>query len=238
VTVSVGGEIGEVGGKNSDVHELAAFMEGYQRTLARLGRYGGISKISVQTGTSHGGVVLPDGSIAKVQIDLDALKALSREARTRYGLGGAVQHGASTLPPDAFSRFPACEAIEIHLATNFQTLVFDHPSLPAELRAEITQWVKAQCKDEWKQGDTEQQFVYKSRKKAIGPFKRRLWDLPADVRGAIAAELERTFAFLFEQLRVTGTREITDRFVRPPLQSHAEPRPVAVAAPDDLEAGE
>jgi fructose/tagatose bisphosphate aldolase len=238
VTVSVGGEIGEVGGKNSDVHELAAFMDGYQRALARLGRYTGISKISVQTGTSHGGVVLPDGSIAKVQIDLDALKALSRDARARYGLGGAVQHGASTLPPEAFGRFPACEAIEIHLATNFQTLVFDHPSLPAELRAEITHWVKAECKDEWKQGDTEQQFVYKSRKKAIGPFKRRMWDLPADVRGAIAADLEKTFAFLFEQLRVTGTRAITDRFVRPPLQSHAEPRPVAVAAPDDLEAGE
>jgi fructose/tagatose bisphosphate aldolase len=238
VTVSVGGEIGEVGGKNSDVHELAAFMDGYQRALARLGRYTGISKISVQTGTSHGGVVLPDGSIAKVQIDLDALKALTRDARARYGLGGAVQHGASTLPPEAFGRFPACEAIEIHLATNFQTLVFDHPSLPAELRAEITHWVKAECKDEWKQGDTEQQFVYKSRKKAIGPFKRRMWDLPADVRGAIAADLEKTFAFLFEQLRVTGTRAITDRFVRPPLQSHAEPRPVAVAAPDDLEAGE
>jgi fructose/tagatose bisphosphate aldolase len=238
VTVSVGGEIGEVGGKNSDVHELAAFMDGYQRALARLGRYTGISKISVQTGTSHGGVVLPDGSIAKVQIDLDALKALSRDARTRYGLGGAVQHGASTLPPEAFGRFPACEAIEIHLATNFQTIVFDHPALPAELRAEITHWVKAECKDEWKKGDTEQQFVYKSRKKAIGPFKRRMWELPADVRGAIAADLEKTFAFLFEQLRVTGTRAITDRFVRPPLQSHAEPRAVAVAAPDDLEAGE
>jgi fructose/tagatose bisphosphate aldolase len=238
VTVSVGGEIGEVGGKNSDVHELAAFMDGYQRALARLGRYTGISKISVQTGTSHGGVVLPDGSIAKVQIDLDALKALSRDARTRYGLGGAVQHGASTLPPEAFGRFPACEAIEIHLATNFQTIVFDHPALPAELRAEITHWVKAECKDEWKKGDTEQQFVYKSRKKAIGPFKRRMWELPADVRGAIAADLEKTFAFLFEQLRVTGTRAITDRFVQPPLQSHTEPRAVAVAAPDDLEAGE
>ncbi len=238
VTVSVGGEIGEVGGKNSDVHELAAFMDGYQRALARLGRYTGISKISVQTGTSHGGVVLPDGSIAKVQIDLDALKALSRDARARYGLGGAVQHGASTLPPEAFGRFPACEAIEIHLATNFQSIVFDHPALPAELRAEITGWVKAECKDEWKKGDTEPQFVYKGRKKAIGPFKGRMWDLPADVRGAIAADLEKTFAFLFEQLRVTGTRAITDRFVRPPLQSHAEPRPVAVAAPDDLEAGE
>jgi fructose-bisphosphate aldolase, class II len=238
VTVSVGAEIGEVGGKNSDVHELKAFMEGYTRALARLGDETGISKISVQTGTSHGGVVLPDGSIAKVQLDLDALKALSRDARSLYHLGGAVQHGASTLPPEAFSRFPECEAIEIHLATNFQTIVFDHPRLPADLRQEITDWVKVECKDEWKKGDTEQQFIYKSRKKAIGPFKRRMWDLPADVRAAIAADLERTFAFLFERLRVTKTRAITDRFVRPPLQSHAQPRAVAVAAPDDLEAGE
>src|SRR5438876_967167 len=78
VTVSVGAEIGEVGGKNSDVHELKAFMEGYNRTLKRLCPYAGISKISVQTGTSHGGVVLADGSIAKVQLDLEALQALSR----------------------------------------------------------------------------------------------------------------------------------------------------------------
>src|SRR6266702_6505171 len=81
VTASVGAEIGEVGGKNSDVHELRAFMDGYLRTLKRLGPHVGISKISVQTGTSHGGVVLPDGSIAKVQIDLEALKALSPDAR-------------------------------------------------------------------------------------------------------------------------------------------------------------
>ena len=238
VTVSVGAEIGEVGGKNSDVHELKAFMDGYVRALARLGPYAGISKISVQTGTSHGGVVLPDGSIAKVALDLDALKALSADARSQYGLGGAVQHGASTLPPDAFGNFPMCEAIEIHLATNFQNIVFDQPKLPADLRRELQEWVKAECKDEWKKGDTEEQFYYKSRKKAIGPFKQRMWDLPADVRGAIAADLEKTFAFLFEQLRVTGTRAITDRFVKPPLQSHAQPRPVAVAAPDDLEAGE
>src|SRR5437879_4395285 len=238
VTVSVGAEIGEVGGKNSDVHELRAFMEGYDRTLRRLGRYAGISKISVQTGTSHGGVVLPDGSMAKVQIDLEARRALSLEARTVYALGGAVQHGASTLPAEAFGHFPACEAIEIHLATNFQNIVFDHPRLPADLRAELNAWVKAECQDEGKQGDTEQQFIYKSRKKAIGPFKRRLWDLPEGARGAIAADLERTFAFLFEQLRVADTGAVVDRHGQPALQSHAAPRAVAVAAPDDLEAGE
>jgi len=238
VTISVGAEIGEVGGKNSDVHELKAFMGGYERTRHHLGVKHGISKISVQTGTSHGGVVLPDGTIAKVQLDLAALKELSQEARSVYGLGGAVQHGASTLPPDAFSNFPLCEAVEIHLATNFQTMVFDHPKLPQALRAEVNAWVKSECKEEWKKGDTEEQFIYKSRKKAIGPFKKKFWDLPADIRQAIGADLEKTFAFLFEQLRVGNTRAATDRFVRPPLDSHAAPRMAAVAAPDDLEAGE
>ena len=238
VTVSVGAEIGEVGGKNSDVHELQAFMDGYIRTLKRLGKYVGISKISVQTGTSHGGMVLPDGTIAKVQLDLPALKALSQDARAKYGLGGAVQHGASTLPPEAFSNFPACEAVEIHLATNFQTIVMEHPALPADLRREVNEWVKTEAKEEWKKGDTEEQFLYKSRKKAIGPFKKRFWDLPESVRAAIGADLEKTFAFLFEQLRVKGTRQATDKYVKPPLDSHAAPRAALVAAPDDAEAGE
>jgi len=238
VTVSVGAEIGEVGGKNSDVHELKAFMEGYNRTLQKFGTSPGISKISVQTGTSHGGVVLPDGSIAKVKLDLEALQALSLDARKKYGLGGAVQHGASTLPPEAFSQFPQCEAVEIHLATNFQTIVMDHPALPQDLRREVNDWVKVEAKEEWKKGDTEEQFIYKSRKKAIGPFKRRFWDLPADVRAAIGADLEKTFTFLFEQLRVKGTRAATDKYVKPKLDSHAAPRAALVSAPDDAEAGE
>ena len=238
VTVSVGAEIGEVGGKNSDVHELKAFMDGYNRTLQKLGTAPGISKISVQTGTSHGGVVLPDGSIAKVQLDLQALKALSIDARAKYGLGGAVQHGASTLPPEAFSQFPQCEAVEIHLATNFQTIVMDHPALPKDLKREVNEWVKTEAKEEWKKGDSEEQFLYKSRKKAIGPFKRRFWDLPEDVRARIGADLEKTFTFLFEQLRVKGKRAATDKYVKPKLDSHAAPRAALVSAPDDAEAGE
>ena len=104
VTVSVGGEIGEIGKGNSTVADLRAFMDGYLRQLPESVK--GISKISVQTGTSHGGVVLPDGSIAKVSIAFDTLKELSKIAREEYGLGGAVQHGASTLPDEAFDMFP------------------------------------------------------------------------------------------------------------------------------------
>src|SRR5206468_5222165 len=98
-------------------------MEGYDRTLRRLGRYAGLSKISVQTGTSHGGVVLPDGSMADVKLDLDALAALSKVAREEYHTAGAVQHGASTLPENAFHHFPRVGTAEIHLATNFQNIL-------------------------------------------------------------------------------------------------------------------
>ena len=238
VTVSVGAEIGEVGMKNSTVEELHAFMQGYNRSLTNLGDYAGISKISVQTGTSHGGVVLPDGTMADVKLDLQALAALSQVARDKYGLAGAVQHGASTLPSNAFGNFPRIETAEIHLATNFQNIVFDHPRLPADLKERVRTWLDENAASERKSGDTNEQFYYKARKKAIGPFKRDFWTLPEDVRNAIASDLENTFAFLFEQLNVNGTQEQVNRFIQAPMQHHAALKPVLVAAADDPDAGE
>ena len=238
ITVSVGAEIGEVGMKNSTVEELNAFMTGYNAALAATGGGEGISKISVQTGTSHGGVVLPDGKIADVKLDIEALAALSRVAREKYGLAGAVQHGASTLPSNAFGNFPRVEACEIHLATNFQNMIFDHPRLPADLRRRIKAWLDENAQGERKPTDSDEQFYYKARKKAIGPFKREVWSLPADVRTAIAADLEKMFVFLFEQLNVNGTADLVDRFIQAPMQHHAALKPVLVAAADDPDAGE
>ena len=57
-------------------------------------------------------------------------RRLSTVAREKYGLAGAVQHGASTLPDEAFNNFPRTETAEIHLATNFQNMLYDH--LPAD----------------------------------------------------------------------------------------------------------
>jgi fructose-bisphosphate aldolase class II len=238
VTVSVGAEIGEVGMKNSTVEELHAFMQGYNRSLGAGGGQAGISKISVQTGTSHGGVVLPDGSMADVKLDLQALAALSKVAREEYELAGAVQHGASTLPSNAFGNFPRIETAEIHLATNFQNIVFDHPRLPADLRERMRSWLDENAASERKSGDTNEQFYYKARKKAIGPFKRDLWSMSEEVRSAIAADLEKTFAFLFEQLNVNGTEDQVHRFIQAPIQHHAALKPVLVAAADDPDAGE
>lgn len=206
VTVSVGGEIGEVGHKNSTPEELRVFMEGFRQRLRK--GLAGISKISVQTGTSHGGVVLPDGSIAQVALDFDTLKTLSEIARKEFGLAGAVQHGASTLPAEAFHKFAQCETAEVHLATEFQNMIYDSKHFPPELKEKIYQWLKINAAAERKDGETDEQFFYKTRKKALGPFKREIMGLADSTRDAIAAEIEARFEFLFKQLKVINTREL------------------------------
>ena len=213
VTISVGGEIGEVGHKNSTVEELRAYLDGYRRELEeRAPGADGISKVSVQTGTSHGGIPLAGGGVAEVKLDFEVLRELGEVARS-YGLAGAVQHGASTLPDELFHRFRAVETAEIHLATGFQNLLYEHPAFPQELHQKIEAWCFENAADERKPDQTDEQFVYTTRKKAIGPFKRELWDL-ASGDGILAAQ-RRKFGFLFTELGVNGSREMIDAYIRP-----------------------
>ncbi|MGB2856645.1 MAG: class II fructose-bisphosphate aldolase [Dehalococcoidia bacterium] len=203
IPISIGGEIGEVGKKNSTVEDLRAFMSGYLRLLGP--GLKGISKISVQTGTTHGGVVLPDGSIASVKIDFNALEELSRLAREEYGMGGAVQHGASTLPDEAFDRFPQVGALEVHLATGFQNIIYDSPYFPKELLNEISSHLWEKYSSERKQDETEEQFLYKTRKKAFGDFKKEMWSLPEENLVGIMDALEERFSLIFRKLNVVNT---------------------------------
>jgi len=213
----VGGEIGEVGGRNSTPEDLRAFMKGLLEESGRRGGVSpGVSKISVQTGTTHGGVVLPDGTVAKVKIDFECLGALSEIARREYGMAGAVQHGASTLPPEAFGEFPKHRAAEVHLATEFQNLILDHADFPRPLKSEIYAWLEKNCAGERKTGMTDEQFHYKTRKKAWGPFKARIWDLPEEVRAALRAALRAKFEFLFERLGVSDGAARIARFTAAP----------------------
>lgn len=211
VTVSIGGEIGEIGGKNSNPDELRAYLDGF-REVFKSGK--GLSKLSVQTGTAHGGVVLPDGTLAKVKIDFDTLRTLSDVARKEYGLSGCVQHGASTLPEEAFHMFPETGTSEVHLATGFQNIVYDSTALPQSFRNEVYEFIKKEYSKEWKEGQTEEQFMYSTRKKGFGPLKKRWWDLPADVKGPIMKELEIRFGLLFDKLKVTHTKEMVQKTVK------------------------
>lgn len=211
IEVSVGGEIGEVGGKNSTPEDLRAFMFGFKERL-RKGRTG-ISKISIQTGTSHGGVVLPDGTVAEVKLDFATLKNLSEIARNEYGLAGAVQHGASTLPAEAFHKFVECETVEVHLATEFQNMIYESRHFPQELKTKIYDWLKINAASEKKADETEEQFFYKTRKKALGRFKKEIMSLSQEVRDAIAGEIEEKFDFLFKQLNSVNNKDLVDKYV-------------------------
>jgi fructose/tagatose bisphosphate aldolase len=205
ITVNLGGEIGEIGGKNSTPEELRAFLKGFKQTFK--GEVG-LSKVSVQTGTSHGGVVLPDGSIAQVALDFNVLRTLSRIAREEFGLAGAVQHGASTLPEEYFELFPENECVEVHLATGLQNFIYDHRALPEDFRQRIYAYLKENFAQEWKEGLTEAQFIYKTRKKGFGAFKKDWWDLPQEVLDSIFSDMEAYFEKIFLKLRVNNTLDL------------------------------
>ena len=226
VTISIGGEIGEVGKKNSTVEELQAFYEGFLGVFGRDRR--GLSKISVNTGSSHGGVVLPDGTVARVAIDFDTLKNLSSAARD-HGMGGAVQHGASTLPSEYFHKFPEAGTVEVHLATEFQNILFDGGAFPEDLKPEMYTYCRSHFADERGEKDTDEQFIYKTRKKLWGPFKKHVWTLPESTRRALRGQLEEKFEFLFEQLGAVSTDSLIARWVREPARIR-KPQPEALKA--------
>ena len=66
--------------------------------------------------------------------------------------------------------------------------------------------------------------MYTTRKKAIGPFKRQLWDLPE--KDEILADQATKIAFLFKELAVLESQGMVDRYIKPVV--HHRPAPAAV----------
>ena len=211
ITISVGGEIGEIGHTNSTVEDLRAYMQQYRKYLPAGMK--GISKISVQTGTTHGGIVLPDGSIAKVQLDFDTLEKLSTLAREEYGMGGAVQHGASTLPDEMFDLFPKKGTMEVHLATGFQNIFFDSVNFPKPLLEKINKGIEEKYPGDRKTGESDVQFYYRNRKRSFGDFKQEIWDIPQPIMDKICGEIEDRFSFFFKKLNVVGTYKLVAKLI-------------------------
>lgn len=206
-TISIGGEIGHIGGRNSTTDDFTAFIKGYNQLVP----VKGLSKVSVQTGTSHGGTPLADGTLQEVSLDFKVLHDISTLAREEYHLGGAVQHGASTLSLSLFDKFVSAKTLEIHLATGLQNIVFDN--LPQDLKIEMYTWIKETYKEEWVEGLSEEQFLYKTRKKALGPFKEVLFELSTKEKEPILTALEKQLSIIFEKLYCFHTKERVSQFV-------------------------
>jgi len=107
------------------------------------------------------------------------------------------------------------ETVEVHLATGFQNIIYESKHFPKDLREKIYAWLKENCSADRKEGMTDEQFIYKTRKKGFGPFKRELMDLPEKLSAAIGQELEEKFVFLFQKLNATNTEALVNRYIKP-----------------------
>lgn len=179
------------------------------RVLFKLKQEQHIGPLIVELARSEMGYT--NQQIAAVQLDFSVLENTGRIAREKYRLGGVVQHGASTLPIDVFDQFPKHHTLEIHLATGFQNIIYDQ--MPAELREYMYLWLVHHCQDEWQAELTREQFLYKTRKKAFGPFKQELWELSEQEKQPILDALEQQFSLLFEKLNIFNTKEVVERYM-------------------------
>ncbi len=205
--ISVGGEVSAIGGENTTPEDIVGFVIGFQKELIGYGGGKGLIKLGCQMATEHGGRVSSMGLLEPVNIDFDQLKLLSAKAR-EYGLAGIVQHGASTLSDDLFEKFPETGVCEIHLATQFQNIIFDSKFFPTNLKARMYQWLSESFYLERKDYQADAQFFYKFRKRAFGPFKKEIWGMPQINIDKICEQLEDKFTFFFRNLKVSGTKDL------------------------------
>jgi fructose/tagatose bisphosphate aldolase len=210
VSVTLGGEVGEIGGVNTSQQDLNAFLVVYQEALGPSTK--GLDKISAQTGTQHGGIVNIDGSIGRMNLDIGLIRELSQQACTECKLTGLVQHGASTLQISELTQLKQNGVIEVHLATGIQNIIFDHPAFPKELRERIqSELIEPEMSAEGGEkpssdGLSTAQRFYNARWAAWGPFKRELWSLPDQAWTEICTSLDAWFIEVFQALGLVGYR--------------------------------
>ncbi|MCA9968331.1 MAG: hypothetical protein KC423_29000, partial [Anaerolineales bacterium] len=82
-------------------------------------------------------------------------------------------------------------------------------------------------------GMTEEQFIYSSRKRAVGKFKAEWWHMDVESQQKIADALQTQFEFLFDQLNVKETLGVV-RSLTTMVQIHKE-RPLAAVAEAEAE---
>ncbi|NTW43791.1 MAG: hypothetical protein HGB14_05010, partial [Anaerolineaceae bacterium] len=167
----------------------------------------------------HGGIVLKDGSTGRMNVNFDLIANLSKQARA-YNWSGVVQHGASTLTMEDLKKLPQAGVIEVHLATQIQNIVFDHPSFPPDLREKMekrlvvsTQGPEGEQIDQSKEMTLAQQF-YKARWTAWGTFKQELWALPNSVMVPIEHSFGEWVEDIIKALRIDKKEGILKQYFK------------------------
>ena len=127
--------------------------------------------------------------------------------------------------------------IEVHLATNFMTMFYE--SAPAPLRQDMYAWLDKNSAADRKPDMTDEQFYYKTRKNALGPFKAQIYGLAGDEKAKLGEAWQIQFEKLFNLLGVKDTRQYVDKFVKPvpvtPDVKYYLGKEVSQAMADDLQ---
>ena len=241
VTISVGGEIGEVGtAELARSRSCARSWTASTRTLpAQAPRPAGLSQD--QRADRH----VARRRRARRRLDRRRQARPRRRwrrcrkvAREEYGLAGAVQHGASTLPDERVPQLPAStETAEIHLATNFQNMLYD--TLPPARCATRCTPGCARTRRTSGRPPTPTSSSSTRRARRRSARSSALWDLDRGERRTLAKTYDEKFTFLFTQLAVGATKDAVRRHVKPMAIHRPAPgsagHVVVEAAPDDAD---
>jgi hypothetical protein len=109
----------------------------------------------------------------------------------------------------------------VHLATEFQNMIYDSKHFPKDLKDKMYAWLKVNAANERKETDTDDRSIQGSQE---SPWRVQERDNvhPAATRDAIAAELEARFEFLFKQLGAVNNKQVVDKFVHPQTRYRAQ----------------
>ena len=157
----------------------------------------------------------------RVAIDFDTLRKSRWRASTDGRRGSTGKHPAVRVLPQV----PEAGTVEVHLATEFQNILLDGGAFPDDLKQEMYAYCRDKLKDEWGEKDTEEQFIYKTRKKLWGPFKQQVWTIDEGTRKTLRGQLEEKFEFLFEQLGAIDSDKLVSKHIAQPARISKPPSP-------------
>ncbi len=198
VACAVGGVIGELCEKEQNTKEIRAFSDAFIMELAdRTPSAPGLSKILLHTGRTQ--PESGDGSV----IDLDLLSDLGEIARREYGLCLGVR-GFAIHAEEQLDRFRDSNVAEVHLPDLFEHIILEHPAC-REVTVQMDHWAEGQLGIERPPGQSDDQFRYYGRKRAITEFKKAMWDLPAESHAAIVQTLKERLTQVFDRTGCTNT---------------------------------
>ncbi len=91
-------------------------------------------------------------------------------------------------------------------------MFFDN--VPADFKKEMYAWLDVNSAGDRKPGMTDEQFYYKVRKNAVGPFKAKSYALPEDAKTKLITAWESQFDKLFNLLGVKDTKQYVEKYIK------------------------